>query len=207
MYFVYILECADGSLYTGITTDVARRFEEHRRGTASHFTSAKKAKRMVYAESQGNRSLALKREAEIKKWSREKKLALVHSAKIGVMKKKVVTKKAMTVSAYLKTFPKPIALRLATIRALVKKGAPNALEGVWYGMPGYKINGKPLIYFGGFKNHVGVFPTPSGITALKKEFAPYTTAKGSIQFPHNAPLPTALIKKIIATRVKALKEK
>jgi predicted GIY-YIG superfamily endonuclease/uncharacterized protein YdhG (YjbR/CyaY superfamily) len=207
MYFVYLLQCADNSIYTGVTTNVERRFEEHKKGTASHYTSAKKAVRILYSEKQPNRSEAQKREAEIKKWSREKKLALVRTAKMIVMEKKVVTKKAMTVSAYVKMFPKPVATRLATIRALVKKGAPNALEGVWYGMPGYKINGKPLIYFGAFKNHTGVFPTPSGITALKKELASYTTAKGSIQFPHTAPLPMTLIKKIIATRIKALKEK
>lgn len=79
MYFVYLLECADGSIYTGVTTDVARRFAEHTKGTASHYTSAKKAKRILYSEPQRNRSDAQKREAEIKKWSRAKKLALVSS--------------------------------------------------------------------------------------------------------------------------------
>ena len=77
MYFVYMLECADGSLYTGITTDVARRFTEHQKGTGGHFTRAKKVKRIVYSEEHPNRSAALVREAEIKKWPREKKLALV----------------------------------------------------------------------------------------------------------------------------------
>ncbi len=76
-YFLYILECADNSLYTGITTDVARRFAEHQKGIGSHFTRAKGAKRIVYTESLESRSVALKREAEIKKWSREKKLALI----------------------------------------------------------------------------------------------------------------------------------
>ncbi len=75
-YFVYLLECADGSLYTGITTDVARRFVEHQAGIGSHFTKAKKARRMVYTEEHPSRSSALKREAEIKKWPRKKKLAL-----------------------------------------------------------------------------------------------------------------------------------
>lgn len=77
MYFVYLLECEDGSLYTGITTDVARRFEEHKNGIGSHFTRAKKARRVVYSEVHLNRSEALKREAEIKKWPRERKLALI----------------------------------------------------------------------------------------------------------------------------------
>ena len=78
-YFVYLLECEDGSLYTGVTTDVVRRFEEHKNGIGSHFTRAKKARRMVYSEVHPDRSEALKREAEIKKWPREKKLVLIAS--------------------------------------------------------------------------------------------------------------------------------
>jgi putative endonuclease len=76
-YFVYILKCGDGSLYTGITTDVKRRFAEHKSGTGSNFTRAKKAERIVYTEQHPDRSSALKREAEIKKLSREKKLARI----------------------------------------------------------------------------------------------------------------------------------
>ncbi|MHB8860544.1 MAG: GIY-YIG nuclease family protein [Minisyncoccota bacterium] len=77
MYFVYVLECGDGSLYTGITTDVARRFAEHQKGIGSHFTRAKRAKRIVYTEECADRSSAQKREAEIKRWPREKKLSLI----------------------------------------------------------------------------------------------------------------------------------
>ena len=76
-YFVYLLECDDGSLYTGITTDVERRLVEHKSGIGSHFTRAKKAKRIVYSEKHPDRSSALRREAEIKKWPRKRKLALV----------------------------------------------------------------------------------------------------------------------------------
>ncbi|MDO8571222.1 MAG: GIY-YIG nuclease family protein [bacterium] len=79
-YFVYLLECGDGSLYTGITTDVKRRFTEHKSGVGSHFTRAKKAKRIVYTEQHPDRSSAQKREAEIKKLSREKKLILINKA-------------------------------------------------------------------------------------------------------------------------------
>lgn len=76
MYFVYLLECKDKSLYTGITTDVVRRFAEHKSGVGAHYTHAKKARRIVYTEEYPNRSAASKREAEIKSWRREKKLAL-----------------------------------------------------------------------------------------------------------------------------------
>ena len=76
-YFVYLLECADGSLYTGVTTDVKRRLAEHKNGTGGRFTRAKGAKRIVYTERHPDRSSAQKREAEIKSWPREKKLTLV----------------------------------------------------------------------------------------------------------------------------------
>jgi putative endonuclease len=83
MYHVYILECSDRSLYTGITTDVSRRFSEHKNGKGGHYTHAKKAVRIVYVEQKPNRSSASKREAEIKRWTREKKLALIRSGKFG----------------------------------------------------------------------------------------------------------------------------
>ncbi len=77
MYYVYILRCADDSLYTGITTDVERRFKQHLAGTASHYTAAKKAVEIVYTETAESKSVALKREAAIKRLSREQKLALM----------------------------------------------------------------------------------------------------------------------------------
>lgn len=77
MYFVYLLECADGSLYTGITTDVARRLREHKAGTASHYTRARGAVRMRYSEEHKDRSSASKREAAIKRLSREEKFSLM----------------------------------------------------------------------------------------------------------------------------------
>lgn len=79
MYFVYLIECKDGSLYTGITTDVKRRFKEHQSGEGGHYTGAKRAVKVVYTERHPNRSSASRREAEIKSWRRAKKLNLVKS--------------------------------------------------------------------------------------------------------------------------------
>ena len=76
MYFVYLIECRDGSLYAGITTDVKRRLEEHKSGKGGRYTRAKGVKKIIHTEEYPNRSSALKREAEIKKWKREKKVAL-----------------------------------------------------------------------------------------------------------------------------------
>ncbi|MDD5750596.1 MAG: GIY-YIG nuclease family protein [Candidatus Pacebacteria bacterium] len=81
MYHVYIIECDGGTLYTGIATDVSRRFQEHCSGRGGAYTRARKAKKLLYAEECESRSSALKREAEIKSWPRDKKLALVEKAK------------------------------------------------------------------------------------------------------------------------------
>lgn len=77
MYFVYVLQCGDGSLYTGITTDVARRLAEHKEGSASRYTRSRGALKMLYTERKRTRSSALKREAAIKRLSRVEKLVLI----------------------------------------------------------------------------------------------------------------------------------
>lgn len=77
MYFLYLLLCKDGSVYTGITTDVKRRFEEHRQGIGSRYTRARGAKEIIYTEKFNTRSDVLKREAEIKRWNRQKKMSLI----------------------------------------------------------------------------------------------------------------------------------
>lgn len=79
MYFVYILKCKDGSLYTGITTDLVRRLTEHASGKGAKYTRGKKAGKIVYTERKKNRSTASKREAEIKSWTRMQKLALIRA--------------------------------------------------------------------------------------------------------------------------------
>ncbi|HET8581314.1 MAG TPA: GIY-YIG nuclease family protein [Candidatus Paceibacterota bacterium] len=77
MYAVYIIECADGTLYTGITTDLPRRFAQHQAGTAAKYTRAHGARRIAYQEEAPSRSAALVREAAIKKLPRREKLALI----------------------------------------------------------------------------------------------------------------------------------
>jgi putative endonuclease len=76
MYFVYLLECKDGTIYAGITTDIKRRFQEHKDGIGSHYTRSRKVKRLLYTEKHKDRSAASKRELEIKGWNRKKKLLL-----------------------------------------------------------------------------------------------------------------------------------
>lgn len=106
------------------------------------------------------------------------------------------------VSAYIATFPKETAAKLTALRALVQKSAPKAEEKIAYGMPAYKLAGRPLVYFAAFKKHIGFFPTPSAVEYFKKELVGYKTSKGTIQFPLDKPLPLPLIKKIVLFRVK-----
>jgi putative endonuclease len=77
MYFVYLIECSDGSYYTGITTNIERRFNEHKNKKGGHYTSSKEVIRVVYTEQYPDRSSALKREAQVKGWTRQKKLNLI----------------------------------------------------------------------------------------------------------------------------------
>lgn len=81
MYYVYILQCADKSLYTGITTDLKRRLAEHKSNIGSNYTRSRGAQKMLYSEKLPNRSDASKREMEIKSWRRDKKLKLISSSK------------------------------------------------------------------------------------------------------------------------------
>ena len=82
VWFVYILRCVDGTLYTGITKDLARRCQQHNDGTASRYTRIRRPVKLVYPEPQRGQSLALKREAAIKKLTRPQKLALIRGARV-----------------------------------------------------------------------------------------------------------------------------
>ena len=77
MWFVYILICRNDDLYTGITNNLQRRFNEHKSGKGGHFTRSFGAEKILYSEEYANKSSALKREAQIKGWTRKKKLALI----------------------------------------------------------------------------------------------------------------------------------
>lgn len=108
---------------------------------------------------------------------------------------------AKTIDRYIKSFPKDIQLSLKQIREIIQKTAPDAVESISYGMPAFKINGKPLVYFAAYEKHIGFYPTPSGTAKFKKELSPYKTGKGSARFPIDEPLPLELIQKIVAFRV------
>lgn len=106
-----------------------------------------------------------------------------------------------TVDTYLSTFEGTILERMKEIRSLILSLAPEAVESISYGMPGYKLHGKPLVYFAGYKHHLGFYATPTGHDAFKKDLSKYKKGKGSVQFPNNEALPLELIEQIILFRI------
>ena len=111
-----------------------------------------------------------------------------------------------TMDEYINTFPKDVRTILNELRQAIKEAAPEAEETINYQMPTFTLNGN-LVHFGAFKDHIGFYPTPSGIEAFKKELAPYKGAKGSVQFPIDQPLPLPLIRRIVEYRVKEYVER
>lgn len=110
-----------------------------------------------------------------------------------------------TVDDYINQFDGEIRARLNQMRQLIRETAPEAEEGIMYGLVGYKLNKKPLVYFGGFAHHVGFYATPNGHEAFAKEFAPYKQGKGSVQFPLERPLPLDLVKRVVQFRKEQIK--
>lgn len=106
------------------------------------------------------------------------------------------------VDDYINSFSQDKKKVLLGFRKKIRKLVPGANESMSYGMPGYKLNGKPLVYFAAFKNHIGFFPTPSGIDVLEKEEERYKTGKGTMRFALDKPIPWDLIEKIVKSRIK-----
>jgi uncharacterized protein YdhG (YjbR/CyaY superfamily) len=112
-----------------------------------------------------------------------------------------------SIDHYIQTFPIEVQDLLEKIRQTIRETASEASEAISYQMPTFKLNGKNLIHFAAFKNHIGVYPTPSGIEAFKDELSKYKNAKGSVQFPLNEPFPFDLLKRMVEFRKKDISVK
>jgi uncharacterized protein YdhG (YjbR/CyaY superfamily) len=106
-----------------------------------------------------------------------------------------------SVDDYIAAFPSATQQLLKRIRSIIRNTAPDAVESISYGMPAYKNNGKPLVYFAGYEKHIGFYATPTGHTAFKKELSSYKQGKGSVQFPLEEKLPVDLIERIVKFRL------
>jgi uncharacterized protein YdhG (YjbR/CyaY superfamily) len=123
------------------------------------------------------------------------------------MKHQEIEKKmiAKNIDEYIARFPENTRKILGKLRSAIKKAAPGAQEVISYGMPAFKM-GKILVYYAAHENHIGFYPTASGIEAFKEELAAWQGGKGSVRFPINEPLPLKLISEIVTFRVAEIRE-
>ena len=105
-----------------------------------------------------------------------------------------------TIDEYIETFPEPVQSKLQELRLLIREAAPQAQETISYKIPTFYLNGN-LVHFAAYDKHIGFYPGPSGIANFKDELSRYKSAKGSVQFPLEEPLPQDLITRIVAFRV------
>lgn len=112
-----------------------------------------------------------------------------------------------SVDEYIQAFSSEVQIILNKIRNIIISKAPEAIESISYGMPAYKTNGKPLVYFAGYKKHIGFYATPTGHSEFANELSKYKQGKGSVQFPINQSIPYDLIERIIDFRVQENEQK
>ncbi|MCU0377957.1 MAG: DUF1801 domain-containing protein [Bacteroidales bacterium] len=107
-----------------------------------------------------------------------------------------------SIEDYISSFPSETGKILRKVYTTIKRVAPDAAESISYGMPAFSTNGRPLVYFAGFKNHIGFYATPTGHAEFEQELSEYKRGKGSVQFPIDKPIPFDLIGRIVEFRVK-----
>ncbi len=106
----------------------------------------------------------------------------------------------LSIDEYIATFPQEIQTILQQLRATIQAAAPEAEEKISYQLPTFALHGN-LVHFAAWKTHIGLYPAPSGISTFAQELVKYETAKGSIRFPIQEPLPLELIGNIVKLRV------
>ena len=110
------------------------------------------------------------------------------------------TSTTAAIDDYIDAFPPDVRSRLQKLRSTIRRAAPQAAEKMAYRIPTFYLNGN-LVHFAAFEHHIGFYPGPSGIAAFRDALAKYKGAKGSVQFPHDEPLPLDLVAKIVEFRV------
>lgn len=111
-----------------------------------------------------------------------------------------------TIDEFIVQFPPEVQDILQKLRKLIHEAAPEATEAIAYGIPTFRFHGN-LVHFSAFKNHIGFYPTSSGVSHFMDRLAPYELSKGTVRFPMDQPLPYDLIREIVAFRVKENLEK
>src|SRR5690348_18268291 len=116
-------------------------------------------------------------------------------------------KKFESIGEYIESFPESVQSVLKKLRATVQEAAPGAAESISYDMPTFKIEGKRLVYFSAWKNHIGFYSIPKGDKAFRRQLSPYQGEKGSLRFALEKPIPYDLVTKIVRLRLKEVQEK
>ncbi|MGA0560675.1 iron chaperone [Larkinella sp. VNQ87] len=111
------------------------------------------------------------------------------------------TLKPATIDEYIAGFPADVQTVLEQVRATVKAAAPEAEEAIRYAMPTFRLYNQNLVHFAAFKNHLGLYATPTGHEAFRDELSVYKSGKGSVQFPLDQPMPLELITRLVKFRV------
>ncbi|HTU82569.1 MAG TPA: DUF1801 domain-containing protein [Candidatus Acidoferrales bacterium] len=106
---------------------------------------------------------------------------------------------------YAKRFPDATQTVLRKMRATIQKAAPSAEETIGYNLPAFSVNGNAVVWYAAFKRHIGFYPGAAAVRAFAKDLVTYETAKGSIRFPLDRPLPSALIGRIVKHRLRTLR--
>ena len=115
-------------------------------------------------------------------------------------------KSSNTIDEYIAGFPREVQVSLRKIQTLIRQATPEATEAIKYGIPTF-IQGENLVHFAAYPRHIGFYPTPGTILAFRTELKGYVSAKGSVQFPLDAPIPYKLIERMVAYRVKEVRAK
>ena len=101
-----------------------------------------------------------------------------------------------TVDEYIASFPEEVRAILEQVRATMREAAPGTDEAISYGIPTFKHEGRYVVYFSGWKQHLSVYPVPPGDEALTKAMAPYRSGAGTLRFPYAKPVPLDLIRRV-----------
>jgi len=109
--------------------------------------------------------------------------------------------KVTNIDDYISQFPKETQAILKMVRKAISETSEDLAQGFAYGIPTFRYKGKNLVHFAGFKNHIGFYPSPSGIAAFKEDLKKYKWARGSVQFPLSEPIPLDLIKRVTEFRI------
>jgi uncharacterized protein YdhG (YjbR/CyaY superfamily) len=109
-----------------------------------------------------------------------------------------------TIDGYINTFPQSMQVLLQKVRHTIKQVIPNAEETISYQIPAFKLASKYVIYFAGWKNHISLYPIPTGTTAFIKKITPYVAGKGTLKFPLDKPIPYDVIEEVVKVKLKQI---